>query len=338
MLKLEDREWKEFKIGDIFSFKRGERQVSGNRKSGNIPYYSASDTMNGLTDMISNPSFIEQKDSIICTTFGQAYFVKGGFSASDEITILHNEHINKYSGIFIVQTIMQNKEKYNFGHKAFSKKLIKDKILLPTTIFGIPDYDFMEQYIKEREELKLQEYIEFAQKEIARIEKDIVELNTNHKWAEFYLRDLFKIFHGKRLVKEKRIDGETPLLTASATNEGVSDFISNEDMVKYRNVITIDMFGHSFYHKYECVGDDNIYFLINDDLCDEVKQFISVCINRNSSKYSYGKQFREKNAMVDKVLLPIKDDGTLDVEYMTQYIYIYIYGRLKSYLKFLSVI
>ena len=81
------------------------------------------------------------------------------------------------------------------------------------------------------------------------------------------------------------------------------------------------MFGHSFYHKYECCGDDNIYFFVNDELDDEIKQFISICINRNSNKYSYEKQFREKNALNERVLLPINESGTLDIVYMKQYIY-----------------
>ena len=162
MLKLNDREWKEFKVGELFNYVRGERQISENRLFGSIPYYSASDTNNGLTDMISNPSFIESKDSIICSTFCQAYFVHGGFSASDEITILNNDRINELTGLFISQSIIQNKGKYNFGHKAFSKKLANDTVLLPVNSTGEPDYEYMEQYSKNILKMKLTEYLEFV--------------------------------------------------------------------------------------------------------------------------------------------------------------------------------
>ena len=98
MLRLEDREWREFVIKDLFSCSRGQRQVAQNRIEGKIAYYSASDINNGLSDCLSNPSFTEKENSIVCSTFGQAYFANGNFSASDEITILKNKHIKKSYG------------------------------------------------------------------------------------------------------------------------------------------------------------------------------------------------------------------------------------------------
>ncbi len=157
-MKLTDREWKAFRIRDLFDYKRGQRQVAKDRIHGDIPYYSASDSNNGLTDMISNPSFVETSGSIICSTFGDAFFANGGFTASDEMTILRNNHLNEFNGLFIAKMISQQKEKYSFGHKAFSKVLIRDHIMLPVTNAGDPDYEFMEQYIKD---LMLEKYFQY---------------------------------------------------------------------------------------------------------------------------------------------------------------------------------
>ena len=90
--ELNTDNWQEFEISDLFYITRGERLKSEDRESGNIPYYSASDSNNGLTDMISNPLFIE-KNALIYTTFGDCYYVEGEFTASDEITILKNKNI-----------------------------------------------------------------------------------------------------------------------------------------------------------------------------------------------------------------------------------------------------
>lgn len=162
-MELTDREWKAFRIGDVFIYKRGQRQVAKDRVHGSIPYYSASDSNNGLTDMISNPSFVETDGAIVCSTFGDAYFVNGGFSASDEMTILKNAELNEYNGLFIAKMISQQKEKYSFGHKAFSKVLVRDHVMLPVTDAGDPDYDFMEKYIKERMLKKYVQYFAFQQ-------------------------------------------------------------------------------------------------------------------------------------------------------------------------------
>lgn len=140
------------------------------------------------------------------------------------------------------------------------------------------------------------------------------------EWKEFKLSKLCKIYHGKRLTKSNRKAGKTPLLTASENNQGVSDFICNNKLEKYQNIITIDMFGHAFYHNYICHGDDNIYFFENKNLSPFVMKFITTCINQNSLKYSYGKQFRQGNADRDLVMLPITSVGEPDYEFMEEYI------------------
>ena len=45
-------------------------------------------------------------------------------------------------------------------------RINKEKIVLPVDESGTPDYDFMEQYIKEREQQIVQKYIEYTGKNI----------------------------------------------------------------------------------------------------------------------------------------------------------------------------
>ncbi len=145
--ELEVKKWKEFKIKDIFKIIRGKRLVEIDRIKGDIPYYSASDYDNGLTDKISNPLFIE-KDALIYTTFGRCFYVENEFTASDEISILKNKYLNIYNGLFIATIITQNKYKYSFGRKAFENKFSDDIIKLPINEKDEVDFEFMENYIK----------------------------------------------------------------------------------------------------------------------------------------------------------------------------------------------
>lgn len=91
-------------------------------------------------------------------------------------------------------------------------------------------------------------------------------------------------------------------------------------MKNYHNSITVDMFGHSFFHNYACTGDDNIYFFQNDKISNNVKKFITQMINMNSSKFSYGKQFRQQFADNLKILLPVTSSGEIDYEFMESFI------------------
>jgi hypothetical protein len=145
--ELEVKKWKEFKIKDIFKIIRGKRLVEIDRIKGDMPYYSASDYDNGLTDKISNPVFVE-KDALIYTTFGRCFYVENEFTASDEISILKNEYLNIYNGLFIATIITQNKYKYSFGRKAFENKFSDDIVKLPINEKDEVDFEFMENYIK----------------------------------------------------------------------------------------------------------------------------------------------------------------------------------------------
>lgn len=139
-------------------------------------------------------------------------------------------------------------------------------------------------------------------------------------WKEFSLKSLgFAIYHGKRIKKAERVDGDIVFLTAGKENCGVVGTIGN-DVKLWNCPITVDMFGNSFYHNYECSGDDNVYAFINNDLSGFVKMFIASAINAKTRMlYSYIDQFRQKDAEALSVKLPTMLNGLPDFKYMENY-------------------
>ncbi len=137
-----------FKIENIFDdINRGKRLRSIDREEGNITYVSASAFNNGVTDKISNPLFIE-RNAIVFTTFGDVYYHKGDFTASDEITILKHKNMDQFSAIYLVTLLKRLKSKYSFGRKAFFNKLKKETIKLPIDESGNIDWEYMSDVIK----------------------------------------------------------------------------------------------------------------------------------------------------------------------------------------------
>lgn len=148
--QIDINSWKEFNFIDEKLWTRirhGERLIESDRIKGETPYYSASEFNNSLTDLIDNPLFIEN-NCIVYSTFGDAYWVEGDFTASDEIYAFHNPNLNKYSALFITTLMKKNKYKFKFGRKAFMNKFKNEIIKLPATKKGEPDWLFMENYIK----------------------------------------------------------------------------------------------------------------------------------------------------------------------------------------------
>lgn len=163
-----------------------------------------------------------------------------------------------------------------------------------------------------------------------------MERLSEKEWKPVSLGEVYNNYHGKRLTKEKRISGTTPLLTAGESNNGVAEFISNANMPQYSKFVSIDMFGNSFFHPYRATGDDNIYFFENLHLTAETKEFTCVSIEKQSCKFSYGKQFRQRNADSLKTMLPVTDSGEPDYAYMAEYVQKKRAAMLDKYHKYVE--
>lgn len=139
-------------------------------------------------------------------------------------------------------------------------------------------------------------------------------------WKIFKLEDLgFTLFHGTRITKLDRVEGNIIFLTAGKENIGVIGTIGNE-VDLWNKPITVDMFGNCFYHNCICSGDDNVYAFVNDTISDNCKRFIASCINAKTAHlFSYKEQFRQNNAATLSVYLPTKEDKP-NWNYMEDYI------------------
>tara|TARA_B110000977_G_scaffold80356_1_gene107602 strand:- start:335 stop:721 length:387 start_codon:yes stop_codon:yes gene_type:complete len=79
---------------------------------------------------------------------GASFFHPYSFVASDHVTHLKNGEFSKYIYLFIASIANRYSEKYNFNREINDTRLSREKIILPVTSQGKPDYQYMEQYIK----------------------------------------------------------------------------------------------------------------------------------------------------------------------------------------------
>ncbi|GAA7327666.1 hypothetical protein MLS101_05640 [Helicobacter pylori] len=120
---------------------------------------------------------------------------------------------------------------------------------------------------------------------------------------------MFEIERGTRLTKANRIKGTRPLVTAGYENYGVAEYISNHDQKVFKgNTITIDMFANAFYRYSEYSADDNILVLTPKFT---MSYRIGLCVTARinavlKAKFSYGKQYRQKDFNVTIISLPLK--------------------------------
>ncbi|MGZ9755942.1 restriction endonuclease subunit S [Mycoplasma sp. 246B] len=155
-----------------------------------------------------------------------------------------------------------------------------------------------------------------------------MELNIN-EWKEYKLKDLFKIEKSKNYIVaeiEDYLKGKIPYVTRTSLNNGVSEFVNNNDeilILEKGNCIIIG--GESaiaFYQPLNFISGNNIskLYLKNNFFNYEIFLFIITIINKEKYKYNYGRAFNMKNIKNTIIKLPAKPDGTPDWDFMENYI------------------
>ena len=165
MLQLNEREWAEFDIRAVFpEIKRGKRLKTADHIEGNIPYVSSSAMNNGVDAFIGNDGHIRKYENCITLanrgSVGTAFYHCYEFIASDHVTALQSSKLNKHSHLFVATMVSRLQEKYSFNREINDLRINREKVLLPVDEEGQPDYDFMEQYIREREKQRIAQCIE----------------------------------------------------------------------------------------------------------------------------------------------------------------------------------
>lgn len=327
MLDLHDREWKEFYLRDIFpDILRGKRLKTADHIQGSVPYVSSSAINNGVDAFIGNNGKVRKFEECLTLansgSVGKTFYHSYEFIASDHVTSLKSDKLNKYSYLFIATIVQRLEGKYSFNREINDVRINKEKIVLPVDESSNPDYAFMEHYIKERERRIVQNYIEYIGHNI-QIGGGITPLNQK-EWKEFYLRDIFTIRPGKRLTKSNMKSGTTPFIGASDSNNGVTVFVSNTNVSEDSNVLGVNYNGsvvENFYHPYTCIFSDDVkrFALREHNGNKYIYLFMKTVILQQKSKYAYGYKFNEERMQKQMILLPTTANGQPDYDYMEQY-------------------
>ncbi|MCQ2351516.1 MAG: restriction endonuclease subunit S [Paludibacteraceae bacterium] len=161
---ISSRQWRVFRIEDIFTIQRGKRLKNGDHITGKTPYASSSAMDNGIDDFISNTKNVRIFANCLTIansgSVGSAFYHPYSFVASDHVTKLENNLMNKYVYLFIAQIVGKMGEKYSFNREINDDRIRRETIMLPTTSAGTPDYEYMAIYMKNIETRILQKYID----------------------------------------------------------------------------------------------------------------------------------------------------------------------------------
>lgn len=149
--------WKVFFFTDVFTeIQRGKRLKKADHTDGSTPYVSSTSFNNGIDGFIGNRSSVRIFDNCLTIansgSVGSAFFHKYKFIASDHVTKLKRDGLDKYAYLFLVPLISRLSEKYSFNREINDDRIKREKLILPVNKQGEIDFEFMSNFMQKVEQ------------------------------------------------------------------------------------------------------------------------------------------------------------------------------------------
>lgn len=344
--------FKMFKVGELFDIHPTATYKMKNNElfasDGATPVLSNSSMNNGIGGYCGlTPTEQGEMITFSDTTTGAdtMFYQSGPFIGYPHVQGMYPYQPNKWDEkccLYVISCIRKSAGNgWNYAVK-FNRALVKELFVeLPVVKssdseheYTVEDIDF--EYMKKCiAKLEKERIAELEQERIAELDayliatgldnceltdedKKILSSSTMQMFKNFYLKDIFgsEPIRGARLTKEHRISGNIPLITAGEQNEGVAEYISNQENQTLSNMLTIDMFGNCFYRDYLYKSDDNILsFGLNGKSTEEMLYIASIINSICKKQYNYARQYRKDSYLETTIPLPVIESSDPDHEY-----------------------
>lgn len=347
-----------FRLGDekYFIIKRGESKYIKNMNVGDYPYVSTTGENNGISAYVSE---YNREGNLITLAYdgsiGACFYQRDRFFASEKIVTIDivGHNLNEFIALYLVQILKLEAELYSYGGRKWTveQQLKNTYVKLPINKYDEPDWDYMENFIKELNINKnniINEIPDYFLKEgynkacwyLDNINKKEFEnkysnpfstqktLLNDRSWKEFDLVDFFipELSKGDIKINES-IEGDIPLISAVNGNNGICGYIAFGDgkaQLFHKGCLTADMFGHVYYQpkNFYSVSHGRVNVLIPKINLNKYQSlFIAKVLEYQFLiRNSYSRMLNKTLLRKCKILLPIKDDETPDWNTMENFI------------------
>lgn len=351
-MNLSAREWKEFKINNIFETIKDDTQVPTGAyiekkylTAGSTPRITVTSSNNGVDDFwdTKHENKREYENFISVNFLGDAFYQP--YSATLDMKVhclkVKNKELDEILALFLCGVLLNNTKNSTYGNQLSSKDIIRKSILLPVDKSGKPDYQFMKDYISAIQKTKLEKYKQYCRMQLHELgEYKSIEPLSIKTCEPFFITDIFDIpKRGKRIIAENYIDGDMPVVSSAGGNNGVIAFAGNQDKVRiYEDCLSVAnggvSAGFAFYHPYPFIATDHVTHF-KGKLNRYHYMFLGTIIrNQLHEKYDFNREMTDPRLKREKLLVPVTEEGKLDFDYMEQYIKNLMIKKYESYLDY----
>lgn len=325
-------------LSNIFNIKYGHslelNKLEIVDESEGIPFISRKQGDNGIAAYVKQIPNVKPANpkSITCALSGSVlstFLQDREYYTGYHIAILEPiQPLSDTQLLYYCTCIEKNKYRYSYGRQA--NRTLRDIL--------VPDLKDIPTYVSDS---KIETYSNSHNREL-----DIdITLSDTRTWKKFRFDEIFEIHKGYYNKKPPKSDSEDkiPFIGATAFNNGITGYISTENILKYAKdgtksssdiekrifqgqCITVSnngSVGEAFYQKepFTCTHDVNPLYLKNGKIITpELGIFLATLIKLEKYRWSYGRKWRPSRMPDSIIKLPVKEDSTPDWTYMETYI------------------
>lgn len=166
---LKEKRWDAVRLVDIFdTVSRGKRLKKADHVEGDTPYVSSTAFNNGNDGTCGNDTDVRVFENCLTLansgSVGSCFYHPYRFVASDHVTALRRTGLSANTYLALSALISRLGEKYNFNREINDIRISRERIMIPVTDSGEPDYKYMEQYAKNMMLRKYKQYLDFLER------------------------------------------------------------------------------------------------------------------------------------------------------------------------------
>lgn len=349
MKRIEDKNWKDFYLLEFFHCVKGNQNNMASLLPGNVPLVSAKKCDNGYKGFVSSDGKKYFEGGIITLNndgdggAGIAYYQPYKMALDSHVTaLIPKRTMSRHLLLFVAMCITKQRDRFGHGYSLNSNRLRSFKLMLPLDETGfVPDWQFMEEYMKQKEQNILKPTID-------RLCKQLIINNIrgggkciHSNWKEFVFGEQFSIHATSSGIDKNKLnfkEGTIPYITRSDLNNGMDIFVT-EQSSKYQvdegNVITIGLDTQTvFYQPTSFYTGQNIQIIRHSQLDRYNALFLIVAIKKLVEKFSWGSYGATLTRLrKSRIYLPATATGEIDFAFMSAFMKDVEYNILNSTLR-----
>ena len=176
--EAEDKEYEEYRIGDLFVSENGDVDLKKEDITGRgYPLITSGVSNNGVAGLTDKPARVIPGNTITMDMFGYAFYRPKSYKMVTHARVFSLEplfEMNEQIGLYMTAQFAKYPQMFSYSNMCSFNKIQDNTLSLPVTSSGSIDWAFMSDYIRVMEKLVIWDVVDWKDKKL-KLTRELVD-------------------------------------------------------------------------------------------------------------------------------------------------------------------